>query len=191
MAQIVRARWLIEKAPMNASPSSVAAFPATLARLARPLPPALIEAMANRLLKRLVTTHPGLFERLDDYRNRRFAFLPSDLPFGFVVDPVKPSLRVFSKSTPFAADAAVEGPLFLLLALLEGRLDADAFFFSRELTVTGDMEAMLALRNALDDTGIDLTRDLAVFAGPFSGAATRAMVEIRKRVLKEKPPLWN
>lgn len=176
---------------MNASPSSVATFPATLARLVRPLPPALVEAIANRLLKRLVEAHPGLFERLDDYRLRRFAFLPSDLPFGFVVDPAKQTLRVFSKSTPFTADAAVEGPLFLLLALMEGRLDADAFFFSRELTVTGDMEAMLAMRNALDDTGIDLTRDLAGFAGPLSGAANRAMIEIRKRVLKESPPLWN
>lgn len=176
---------------MNASVSSVSVFPATLARLVSPLPTALIEPIANRLLKRLIGTHPRLFERLDDYRAKRFAFLPTDLPFCFVVDPGELRLRVFSKSTPFASDAAVEGPLFLLLALLEGRLDADAFFFSRELAVTGDMEAMLAMRNALDDTGIDLTRDLAGFAGPFARTATLAMVEIRKRVLKEKPPLWN
>lgn len=176
---------------MTAPHSSVAAFPAALSRLVRPVPPALIEPFANQLLKRLVAAHPALFERLDSYRLKRFAFLPSDLPFAFVVDPAAPSVRVFAKLTPFSADAAVEGPLFLLLALLEGRLDADAFFFSRELTVTGDMEAMLAMRNALDDSGVDLTRDLAALAGPFSGLASRAMAELRDRVLKEKGPRWN
>ncbi len=35
----------------------------------------------------------------------------------------------------------------MLLALLEGRCDADALFFSRDLKVIGeDMEAMLAMR---------------------------------------------
>lgn len=176
---------------MNASSPSVAPFPAALARLLAPVPPALVEPVAGRLLKRLVAAHPGLFERLGEYRRKRYAFLPADLPFGFAVDPAGPSVRVFSKDAPFSADAAVEGPLFLLLALLEGRLDADAFFFSRELTVTGDMEAMLAMRNALDDSGIDLPRDLAALAGPFAAPLRRAMTEIRARVLSERGPRWN
>ncbi len=35
--------------------------------------------------------------------------------------------------------------------MIDGSLDGDALFFSRALRVTGDTEAVVALRNALDD----------------------------------------
>ena len=38
-----------------------------------------------------------------------------------------------------------------LLDMIDGSLDGDAMFFSRDLKVTGDTEAVVALRNALDD----------------------------------------
>lgn len=176
---------------MNATLSTVSPFPARLSRLIAPLPPALIEPAANLLLRRLLAAHPGLFERLGDYGNRQFSFAPTDLDLAFVLRPANGKIRIFRKSAPFAADASIEGPLFLLLALLEGRLDADALFFSRDLAVTGDMEAMLAMRNALDDAGLDLTRDLATLAGPLASPASRLMAAIRARVLHERKQEWN
>jgi hypothetical protein len=76
---------------------------------------------------------------------------------------------------PVSADAMVKGPLVLLLALLEGRVDGDAEFFARELDVSGDMEAIVALRNALDDSSIDLPSDLAPIAGPLAVSAQRGL----------------
>ena len=89
------------------------------------------------------------------------------------------------KGDTFTADAGVEAPLVTLLALLEGRCDADALFFSRDLKVIGDMEAMLAMRNALDDCDIDLPRDLARIGGPAAPVVHRLAVEIRSRSLRE------
>ena len=80
--------------------------------------------------------------------------------------------------------AFVPLPMLTLLALLEGRIDGDAVFFSRSLSVTGDMEAMLALRNALDDCSFDLPRDLAAMAGPLALPFRRIAEVIRHRALR-------
>ena len=73
----------------------------------------------------------------------------------------------------------------------KAKLDADALFFSRDITVTGDMEAMLALRNALDDCNVDLRADLGASTGPF-GPAVRSVAEfIRRQALKGETPSWN
>src|SRR5690606_22433020 len=96
-----------------------------------------------------------------------------------------------SRGAPPLADARIEGPLVLLLGLLEGRCDADALFFSRELAVTGDMEAMLALRNALDDSAIDLPRELGALTGPFSPLIAGTARYIRTRALEGRDMTWN
>lgn len=79
----------------------------------------------------------------------------------------------------------------LLLGLLEGRCDADALFFSRELSVTGDIEAMLALRNALDDSAIDLPRELGRLAGPLSFLVAGTARYIRSKALEGRDTTWN
>ncbi len=108
-----------------------------------------------------------------------------------MVEPSRTAVLVTRKRAAAAADAVVEGPLFLLLALLEGRCDADALFFSRSLTVIGDMEAMLALRNALDGCEVDLPRDLGASAGPLSPLVSRTADAIRRRALAGENAAWN
>ena len=61
----------------------------------------------------------------------------------------------------------------------------------RDLTVTGDMEAMLALRNALDDSSIDLPDDLGSLAGPLAPLVTGTARYIRKQALEGKTATWN
>ncbi|MBP2557344.1 putative lipid carrier protein YhbT [Neorhizobium galegae] len=144
-------------------------FPDLLAIPLNYMPLAAIERAAGLLFERVLKEHPDLFERLSAYMAKRFAFLPGDLPLAFIVEPAGPSIRVMRKpAMRDLGDASVEGPLFLLLALLEGRCDADALFFSRDLSVTGDMEAMLGMRDALDGADIDLPRDLSRLAGPLA-----------------------
>ncbi|WP_429814155.1 ubiquinone anaerobic biosynthesis accessory factor UbiT [Ensifer sp. B1-9] len=159
------------------------------------VPIVAIESVVQRVFARVIAAHPGLFDRLADHAAKRYAFLPSDLPISFLVEPSVRRISVHRKERAPASDARMEGEFVLLLALLEGRIDGDAVFFSRDLTVSGDMEAMLALRNALDDCEIDLPIDLARMSGPLAPLIRRAGEEIRERalgrVLKEEASQWN
>ena len=168
-------------------------FPAAIARPMNFLPLAVVQRATAAMLAQIMKRDPDMFVRLGEHRGKRYAFLPVDLPFAFMVEPAGRAITVSRKARLAKADAAVEGPLFMLLALMEGRQDADALFFSRDLSVTGDMEAMLALRNALDDSGIDLPRDLGAFAGPFAPMITRVANRLRGDVLSETRGVdaWN
>lgn len=168
-------------------------FPAAIATPLNFLPIAVVQRATAAMLAQIMKRHPDMFVRLGEHRNKRYAFLPVDLPFAFMVEPASPAITVSRKGRLPKTDAAVEGPLFMLLALMEGRQDADALFFSRDLSVTGDMEAMLALRNALDDSGIDLPRDLGAFAGPLAPVVTRVANRLRGHVLSETrgEQAWN
>ncbi len=159
------------------------------------VPPFLLKPLVSRVFFQVIRAHPGLFERLGEHVNKRFGFRPSDLPFAFLVEPGAPRISVLRNKDDFKTDAAIEGPLVMLLALLEGKLDGDALFFSRDITVTGDMEAMLALRNALDDCNVDLAADLGRGAGPFAPVVRTIAGFVRDKALaadtKEDTPSWN
>lgn len=148
------------------------------------MPLAPVECVARHLFKLLLSAHGDMFERLGTYKSSRFSFAPTDLPLVFLIEPRIPQVTVLREGETFTADAGVEAPLVMLLALLEGRCDADALFFSRDLKVIGDMEAMLAMRNALDDCDIDLPRDLARIWGPAAPIVHRLAEEIRRQSLR-------
>ncbi|OYR14894.1 ubiquinone anaerobic biosynthesis accessory factor UbiT [Brucella thiophenivorans] len=171
-------------------------IPSAVAAPARLVPPFLLTPLFSRVFLQVIREHPGLFERLGEYVDKRFGFSPSDLPFMFVVEPSRPAISVFRKGAQVVTDAAIDGPLVMLLALLEGKLDGDALFFSRDITVTGDMEAMLALRNALDDCDVDLPSDLGKGAGPFAPIVRSIASYIREKALSAETPAegerkWN
>jgi predicted lipid carrier protein YhbT len=165
-----------------------------LARLAGILPLPLVERLARAAFHQVLARHPALLERLDGHINKRFGFLATDLDIAFVISPASRSLLVMrGRDLPRtglrAPQATVSGPLRVLLSLLEGSADGDAEFFVRALAVSGDMEAVLALRNALDDADIDLPNDLGALAGPLSPLVARLGRAVRSLVLKAKP--WN
>lgn len=62
-----------------------------------------------------------------------------------------------------------------LIGLIDGSYDGDALFFSRDLVVEGDVEAVLALRNAIDDAGVDLVTDTAAMLGPLAPMGERLL----------------
>ncbi|MEA1649069.1 SCP2 sterol-binding domain-containing protein [Nitrospirillum sp. BR 11164] len=113
---------------------------------------------------RLRQRHADVFQRLAVLGERAFLVDPSDLPVRFLLRPAgaRPGLWPIADggTLPLAA-ATLRAPLAALLALLEGRVDGDSLFFSRQLMIEGDMEAVLILRNAVDGAGIALERDLA------------------------------
>ncbi|ERM01721.1 lipid carrier protein-like protein [Brucella intermedia 229E] len=170
-------------------------IPSAVAAPARLVPPFLIAPFVSRIFFHVMRAHPGgLFERLGgDYATKRFRFHPSDIPFAFVIEPDKPRITIMREDEATSVDAGIEGPLVMLLALLEGKLDGgDALFFSRDITVTGDMEAMLALRNALDDCNIDLPSDLGTGAGgPFAPMVRGIANFVRSKALGKETDGWN
>lgn len=154
--------------------------PVLLAGLAvRPLPPAALKpalALAMRTLRR---RHPGLFDRLSGVGAPTFLIDPVDLPFVFLLetDPARPRLTALGETAAATqtATATIRGPLMTLIDLAEGRLDGDALFFSRDLVIEGDTEAVVALRNAIDDAEMDLVSDLLSALGPLAGPARLAV----------------
>lgn len=148
--------------------------PILLASLAlRPLPVKLFTPIAAHILKRIEILYPEIFDRLEVLGHCSFSIVPTDFHCHFVIslDHGKPNIDVRPKAeNSFKADAIISGPLLSLINLLEGRVDGDALFFSREITVEGDTEAVLTLRNAIDSADISLDHILASQAGPAAPA---------------------
>jgi len=155
--------------------------PVMIAGLAmRPLPLAGLQpllALSARLIER---RHHEVIERLSAYGETRFIIAPTELPFRLllVLNSGGLELTAFDKTVGDGEEdhhvaARIEGPLLSLIRLLEGKEDGDALFFSRELTVIGNMEAVVALKNAVDGAEIDLVEDILKSLGPLAGVARR------------------
>ncbi|MBB4377159.1 Predicted lipid carrier protein YhbT, contains SCP2 domain [Bradyrhizobium sp. Rc3b] len=167
--------------PSAASPGPLPTIPPLVALAMRPLPLLPLQLALGGVLQRIYRRNPAIFDRLGDHARARFGIKPIDLPFAFVVE-ARPRLSVV-RDLPRGLDARISASLANLLALLEGRVDGDALMFSRELVVEGDVEAVLALRNAIDDAQLDLAEELSSLFGPLGAPARRAFEATRGRVI--------
>ena len=151
------------------------------ARLLTPLPLALLQPILNRIATHVALSRAGLFDRLGPHAGKRFLIDPIDLPFVLVLKPERkaPRLTAHRRYERFKHDAAIAGTFFNLLDMIDGTLDGDAMFFSRDLSITGDTEAIVALRNALDDfEGSALAAAIGSF-GPFAGPVSFMLSGLR------------
>lgn len=146
----------------------------------KPVRPSMLQPIFDTMLKVIRRRHPDILERMADYSDKAVCIDPVDLPFVILLDanPEDPRLAVRRSVEPDEVAATIHGPLELLIALAEGKVDGDALFFSRRLVIEGDTEVVVALRNAIDGAGIDLIEDISVELGPlarpFRGLATAA-----------------
>lgn len=141
--------------------------------MVRVLPPGLLQPIFDRIARDVRRRHPRLFERLGGSGDPVYLVDPVDLPFNVALRPNggQRNLWVVRPGTSVDATATIRGSLVTLLRLFEGHVDGDALFFSRELVVEGDTEAIVALRNSVDGEGIDLAKDLLDALGPFAKPA--------------------
>lgn len=145
--------------------------PVLLAGLAlAPVPPRLLQPLFDAILAVVRRRHPDILDRLAPYPEAVIGIDPVDLPFVLVLEPApeRPRLTVCRDFAGAETSALIRGPLAMLFALAEGRIDGDAAFFSRQLVFEGDTEVVLALRNAVDGAGIDLEADFAATLGPLA-----------------------
>jgi predicted lipid carrier protein YhbT len=121
--------------------------------LLAPVPLALIQPILGHAASHVARSRPELFARLGVHAGKRFLIDPTDLPFVLLLSPHadRPDLRAYRRYENPSHNACIAGKFFNLLDMIDGTLDGDALFFSRDLRVTGDTEAVVALRNALDD----------------------------------------
>lgn len=137
-------------------------LPPILSAFALPLPLPIVQRIAQLSLERVLEQHPDLFDRLGAFADRPIGICPTDAPFEFTLLLARRSVRVARQGAKPSPNATrITGPIVMLLALAEGRLDGDAEFFGRNISVEGDMETALALRNAAESVSLDFVRDLA------------------------------
>ena len=146
-------------------------FPPCVARLTQFLPLMPLERLIAKAANRIAGQHPEFFDRLDVYAEKSFVIVPTDLDWiaGLTFFNERVQIRLSRTLDAFPnRDVTVTAPFLSLLSLMDGEEDGDALFFSRDLTIEGDTEAVLALRNALDDAEIDFIYECAQMAGPLS-----------------------
>jgi predicted lipid carrier protein YhbT len=128
-------------------------LPGPLRLLARPARLLPLGPMLTHGVRRLARRRPELFERLGSHRTARFLIEPTDLDYGFLMVPDAEAavVTLTKKGRPPESDVRVRGPLLTLLGLLDGTFDGDALFFNRAISVGGRTDALVALRNAIED----------------------------------------
>jgi len=134
------------------------------------VPLALLQPILTHIATHVARSRPELFARLGPHTDKLFLIDPIDFPFVLVLRPdaARPYLKASRRYERPRHDAAIAGTFLNLLGMMDGSLDGDALFFSRDLRVTGDTEAVVALRNALDDVeGSALDTIVSAF-GPLS-----------------------
>lgn len=161
---------------MSASDSSILPAPPLLSMAMRLLPLAPLQPPLSLLLASIVRRHRGLFTRLGPHARKHFGIDPTDLPFAFLLSPNPDRPRLVAVGDlPQVLDVRISGPLGALIGMVNGELDGDALFFSRDLRVEGDFEAVVALRNAIDDARINMIDEIGSLFGPLGGPVETAL----------------
>jgi predicted lipid carrier protein YhbT len=145
----------------------------TLLRLAlAPVPLILFQPMLHRIVTNIARLRPEIFGRIGPHTHKCFVIDPTNMPFVLVLhpNPDRPHLRAARRGTA-SYDARIAASFLTLLDVVDGRLDGDALFFTRELVIEGDTEAAVCLRNALDDLETSIADDVAAMFGPPGQAA--------------------
>lgn len=120
------------------------------------------------IVQRIAGRHPSLFARLGPHQSTDFLIDPVELPFALHLRPNPRALvlRAVPRDAAPRAGAVIRGRFMLLLELIDSEEDGDAAFFSRDLEVSGDTEAVVRLRNALDDIDGSIAEEAAEMFGP-------------------------
>lgn len=150
-------------------------LPRPVALITRPLPLFPVTRALGALVRRMSRDNPAMLRRLGAYRGRRYLIDPTDLPFVLLLDSGTPDMSAHRRDRLPAHDCRITGLLSAFLAMLHGAEDGDALFFSRDLTIEGNTEAVLALRNAIDDAELDLAATLQQAAGPLAPLVRRVI----------------
>jgi predicted lipid carrier protein YhbT len=153
--------------------------------LLRTVPTVLLRPLADAAMAVMVRRHRDLFASLAPLSGTTFLIEPTDIPLRFVLHLSTGGVTLTPLSRAGAVPpttVTVRAPFTVLIELLEGRRDADALFFTRDLAIEGDTEAALFLRNAIEAADIDVETDLTAGFGPFAPIVRAAWRRVRSHL---------
>ncbi|PHZ84463.1 ubiquinone anaerobic biosynthesis accessory factor UbiT [Paremcibacter congregatus] len=138
----------------------------------RPLPRRPLNIILDRFSARISRTHPAVFDRLVPLVGCHFVIRPTDLPHDLrlIIGDARVTCQL-DDAMARPPEVVITGPFLSLIDMMDGRIDGDALFFARSLTVEGDTEALLTLRNAMDSDDIDLRAEILDALGPLHAPA--------------------
>ncbi len=144
--------------------------------LSRPLPARPVNFALEKICTRLARNHPQVLERLEPIFGQVFIISPQEFDRVFQVRFHGDGIDAIYTKTPCEeADVMICGPLMSLIDMLDGKQDGDALFFNRLITVEGNTESLLTLRNALDSDDIDLMAEITATFGPLKKISRRVL----------------
>ncbi len=151
-------------------------------RWAPPAPLFLLQPILGRIVRQIALDNPDMFGRLGPHYRAHFVIDPINLPFVLVLRPDPDDLLLVARRRNNIPnhDARISGKFLDLLMLVDGDLDGDALFFARDLTLTGNTEAVVCLRNALDDIDGSIASDVADIFGPVGRATLAALRRVKE-----------
>ena len=138
-----------------------------------------VQPLLSRVVRKVAARHPTMFARLGPHQTTDFLIDAVELPFALHLRPDPHALvfRAVPRADAPKAGAVIRGRFLLLLELVDSQEDGDAAFFSRDLEVSGDTEAVVRLRNALDDVDGSIAEETA---GMFGFAGRAALARLRR-----------
>jgi O2-independent ubiquinone biosynthesis accessory factor UbiT len=145
------------------------------------LPLPLLQPILSLIGSQVAKHQPDVFLRLGPHAQKSFIIDPTDLPFVLLLKPrpEAPSLSAWRRGEVPHGHSRIAGTFLNLFDLIDGSLDGDALFFSRKLRVTGDTEAVVALRNALDDVDGGVVESITRAFGPLAPVAAMMVSHLR------------
>jgi len=152
------------------------------------VPLVVMQPVLNHIAAHVARTRPELFARLGPHTRKRYLIDPIDLPFALVLRPdaARPYLKAFRRAENPRHEARIAGTFLNLMDMIDGQQDGDALFFSRDLRVSGDTEAVVALRNALDDFEGSALDSVISALGPLSKPAALAVSVLRNMQARKR-----
>jgi predicted lipid carrier protein YhbT len=146
-----------------------------------------LQAVLQQIVCGVARRQSAVFERLGSHCYTTYLIDPVNLPIVLILKPdrANPLLRAAWRGRSPPADCRIAGTLQTLLALVDGRGDGDASFFSRDLTVEGNIDAVVTLRNALDDLDVTLVEDILSASGPLRGPLEAVLRVMRGNQTRE------
>ncbi|MBL4749366.1 MAG: SCP2 sterol-binding domain-containing protein [Amylibacter sp.] len=153
------------------------------------LPLLPLQPILKRIVRRIGAENPDMFNRLGPHTQARFLIDATNLPFTLLLqpDPKNLSLTAHFRVSPPENDARIAGRFLDLLQLLDSDIDGDALFFSRDLIITGNTEAVVCLRNALDDVDGSIAQMVANMFGPLGRAALARLRRVANKPYLKAP----
>ena len=135
---------------------------------ARLFPAFMLQPLLDRIVVKMAAKHPEILDRMGEKSGSAILIDPTDAPFVLLLRPNLrgPEARILRRPVTVAFDASVSGKFLTLLRTIDSRADGDALFFSRDIRVAGDVEAVVRLRNAIDDLDGSIASDIAALHGP-------------------------